>query len=288
MTIETRETRRRFAIVAIVKNEADYLLEWIAYHRCAGFDHFHLADNGSTDGTAALLQALERAGVVSYTWWPVAHKAQFQWYNHAIDSFASTADYLTFLDADEFLVPRVGVRATAHLARLLEPSDVGAIAINWQIYGSAGQRQRQPGLVLERFTHASNPERLVNTHVKSVVKPACVARMWSHTAELRGAARYLDANGDVAEFVNGDSSSGRSQAVIASPLTVRHYAVKSEQEFVENKSRRGRANLGSDARRGMSYFDNHDINDYCAPLDQSLLDGVGEEIGRLGGLIGGK
>ncbi|MFO1028949.1 MAG: glycosyltransferase family 2 protein [Acetobacteraceae bacterium] len=47
----------RLAICAIFKNEASYLLEWIAYPRAIGFDHIVLYDNASTDGGAALIRS---------------------------------------------------------------------------------------------------------------------------------------------------------------------------------------------------------------------------------------
>ena len=279
------ENARTLAMVAIVKNEADYLLEWIAFHRYVGFDQIHLADNASTDGTRALLRPLERAGVVSYTHWPLEQRAQFHWYNHAIRTLASATDYMAFLDADEFLYPRADTHVATQLQRLLEPEDVGAVAVNWQIFGSAGHRETRPGLVLERFTQGSRSTRRVNAHIKSVVKPARVARMWSHAAVLQDGFRYLDVNGAAAAFVDDDPKSGRTQTVIEGPLAVQHYAVKSEQEFREIKSRRGRANLGSGALRDMSYFTSHDINDYPVEVDAALLEGVRAEVRRLESLV---
>ena len=39
------------AIVAIVKDEAHYLKEWLDYHLAAGVDHFFIYDNDSKDDT---------------------------------------------------------------------------------------------------------------------------------------------------------------------------------------------------------------------------------------------
>ncbi|MGL6467455.1 glycosyltransferase family 2 protein [Aeromonas hydrophila] len=52
-------------IAAIVKNELDALLEWIAYHRVLGVSGFIIADNGSNDGTRELLGGLAKLGVVT-------------------------------------------------------------------------------------------------------------------------------------------------------------------------------------------------------------------------------
>ncbi len=47
-------------IVCIVKDEADYLEEWLAYHVALGVDHFVIYDNGSTDGSARAAGALHQ------------------------------------------------------------------------------------------------------------------------------------------------------------------------------------------------------------------------------------
>ncbi len=48
----------KIAIGAIVKNEAPYLREWVAYHKAVGVDAFIIGDNDSTDGTRAFPTAL--------------------------------------------------------------------------------------------------------------------------------------------------------------------------------------------------------------------------------------
>ncbi|GMO23401.1 MAG: hypothetical protein Ta2B_02600 [Termitinemataceae bacterium] len=40
---------RELSIVAIVKNEASYIKEWIEYHRLVGVDRFYIYDDNSTD-----------------------------------------------------------------------------------------------------------------------------------------------------------------------------------------------------------------------------------------------
>src|SRR5580704_3496716 len=64
--------KHALAICAIVKNEHDYLLEWIAYHRVVGVDHFLIYNNSGLDddGTTELLQKLRRIDAVELVPWP--------------------------------------------------------------------------------------------------------------------------------------------------------------------------------------------------------------------------
>ncbi len=40
------------------------MLEWIAYHRALGVEHFVIGDNGGSDLTSELLLALDAAGLI--------------------------------------------------------------------------------------------------------------------------------------------------------------------------------------------------------------------------------
>ena len=56
----------------------------------------------------------------------------------------SDADWIAFIDADEFLVPAAGLASLpALLAGTCADPLVGAVAVNWALYGSAGRTRRR-------------------------------------------------------------------------------------------------------------------------------------------------
>ena len=57
------------ALVAIVKNEASYLDEWIEFHRLVGVEHIYLYDNGSTDQTREVVAPYISQGFVTLMRW---------------------------------------------------------------------------------------------------------------------------------------------------------------------------------------------------------------------------
>ena len=59
----------KLAICAIFKDEAPYLLEWLAFHRMMGVDAFVLYDNGSSDGGGGLIRASQYAEAVTLIDW---------------------------------------------------------------------------------------------------------------------------------------------------------------------------------------------------------------------------
>ena len=97
----------RLAIAAIFKNEAPYILEWIAFHRFVEIDHFFIADNNSDDGTTELLAALDRAGIVTHIPFPGKpdEAPQLPAYREIMRRHKNDADWFAFIDGDEFLLP---------------------------------------------------------------------------------------------------------------------------------------------------------------------------------------
>lgn len=46
----------KLAVVAIAKNESEYIAEWVAYHKAVGVERIFLFDNDSTDGMKNCIQ----------------------------------------------------------------------------------------------------------------------------------------------------------------------------------------------------------------------------------------
>ncbi len=261
-----------------MKNEYFYILEWIAYHRLIGFDRIVIYSNDSSDGSVELLNALARCGVISHWLQSTGTlvSPQHAAYAHAIQTCAT--EWIGFLDADEFLVLKEDETVQDFLARFDE--DVSAIAVNWRLFGSSGREIYEPGLVIERFTRATDTDHSVNTHFKSIVRASRVARMAVHNARLKS-GDYVNASG---ERIARDNI-GRSQGVETRRAQVNHYCVKSREEFAWKRARgfadRVLGNLDKATERNDVFFAFHDRNE-CEDLSLFSRRGeVAREIDRL-------
>ena len=54
----------RILLVATMRNEGPYILEWLAYHRCIGFTDVLVCTNDCVDESPALLDRLEGLGLL--------------------------------------------------------------------------------------------------------------------------------------------------------------------------------------------------------------------------------
>ena len=253
----------KIAIGAIFRDEYDAIIEWLAWHQMAGFNTFYIADNASTDGSTALLEALSDLGMLNLLHQPVIEKrVQLLAYNRIAQQSVGLVDAVLFIDADEFITHesmKDGDEAK-HLETILANPDIGMVGINWRVFGSSGLLDYSPEPVIERFTGCcSDTEKIDNGHIKSATKIAYANRIDVHLAQLPTSFLRVDVNGKpLTDFI---AEAGIMKNVATSPLRINHYVIKSKQEFVDKKRKRGNAMRGVDYDRGMGFFEKHDFND---------------------------
>ncbi|MCF3933865.1 glycosyltransferase family 2 protein [Acuticoccus sp. M5D2P5] len=269
-------------LVAIVKNEAHYLDEWIGLHRLLGVNRFLVYDNGSTDGTRALLDRWAEKPWLHVVDWPDRPNGSPQRSAYRNAARRAKTDWIAFFDADEFLVLHRHESVGAWLATI--PEEAEAIGVNWRCFGSAGLAERDERPVTERFVMASTADFGPNRHVKTIARARDLVRMEVHTgvfrsheaaladgAEAPAIGRYVSPSGAAQTF----PSTGLSDRVDWSVAQLNHYYVKSRAEFLV-KQTRGSANAGADDPKKFDHpkqrpeaFATHDRND---EEDRALLD----------------
>lgn len=276
------EPHNGLAVGAIFKNEAPYILEWVAYHRSIGISRFFIADNCSDDGSTELLAALDAAGVIHHIPFPgVPGKApQLQAYAEIMRRHREDFKWIAFIDADEFLTLTDGSSTILRLiSEVDENPSVGAIAVNWAIYGSSHHRAEADGFVIERFGKRSEKEFGANLHYKSIVRSSAWLKCGAnpHYFELLPGFKVVHTNGS--SVVERENRPGLSSEVIWDRLRLNHYVVKSWSEFMDRKRARGRATTAD--LRAESFFNSHDKNDVVDPMPAYLVGAAKKEVGEL-------
>lgn len=141
-----------------VKNEAPFLLEWIAWHRMAGVTDFLFYSNDCSDGTDAMLDALARRGGVVH----LANPAQGRNYQmEALKDAARrpvvrAADWVWVADVDEFVNIHVGAgRFDDLIAACGAPA---AISLSFQFFANCGVSAFRDRPVIGQFDRSHNPD----------------------------------------------------------------------------------------------------------------------------------
>ena len=277
-TIETRAARRqryrfrpaktKFGLAAIIRCEAPYLVEWIAHYRVLGFEQITIYDHESNDGTSRILAPLAQAGIINAIYWKDREDRQRRAYNNALRRLRDHVEWCLFADPDEFLVLDPGLTLDDIL-----PTDpkVMAVGIPWRMFGSAGQRNRGTGLVIERFTKAAPTYHRL---VKSLVRLRDARKIGIHTPRpIRG--RVADVLGKPLDLEIPQAA--------PSPARIHHYFNRSWEEFVY---KRLRGDIASKETYSFSDFDRYGAGEVELPDALPLAPLVKEEMARLRRIIG--
>jgi glycosyltransferase involved in cell wall biosynthesis len=186
----------KIACVAVVKNEARYLAEWLAWQFMLGFDTVVLLDNGSTDETLAIAERFAAAYDVRRFHWPdTSRRYQADGFETAARTLAGEFDWVAFFDADEFLLLDDGL----DLKTLLNARPEAAIAIPWAIFGSGGHKDQPAGLTIENYTSRSGEKFFPNRHIKSIIRPDRMLRSRTpHAFDMEGV--YADLFGNPVDW----------------------------------------------------------------------------------------
>lgn len=261
--------KRRACIIATARNEGAYLLDWIAYHRTVGIEHFFLYTNNNEDGSDDLLGALADAGVI--TWLDnllvPGGNAQHKAYGHALSILSETLDYdwALVIDIDEFFV--FDSSFTTSLTNFLswhETQSVDAIALNWVMIGSSpsGRWHDQP--LHERCIRQFGPD----AHIKTIFRPQKVIHSGAHypISDIRSSLVFRAADGTMHSYGKNDPvhpTPAFSDKPSQDFACIYHFFFKSAEEYMWKFSR-NRGDYALQAGISTHSLDTHFLQSFMA------------------------
>jgi hypothetical protein len=236
----------RTLLLATMKNEGPFLLEWVAWHRLVGFDDIVVAQNDSDDLTAEMLSCLEDIGAVTFldnsdpgnAKVPGNHQGRAYSRIAALPVYAK-ADWAIALDADEFMAVKIGAGKVADLIAEIG-GDVDQIHIHWNLVGSNGLTRFEDDLVTTRFTetHAAGRSARQPTLFKTLYRRSAFSHAGPHRpvpVEV-GGERSVTASGirvptgDLGRSSSKDPGAGKFAQIF-------HYRIRDAESFVLAKTR---------------------------------------------------
>ncbi len=262
-------TDRRL-IVTCMKNEAPFILEWVAYHRAVGFDDFLVFTNDCDDGTVEMLDALAGHGLLTrldnpYLEMPGDHNPQKGALRYAEDlDQVRDARWVLVSDVDEFVNIHVGDGTLDALFRAT--GEVDAICMQWRLYGSGDAEAYEDRFVTEQFAHCAPrfcPSPVQAWAVKTLysTEGPHVAGKFTRIGVHRpanpgkdaGEIRMVDGCGrPVLDKFLKDGWRFGTHSYGYDLVTLNHYACRSAESFVVKRDR-GRVNH-VDRDQGMAYW----------------------------------
>jgi len=228
--------RSGLALVVIVKNEAAHIGEWARFHLRAGVSHVYVYDNGSTDTT--LVEMVAAIGVQHVTVIPWDQKLrdgitgaeihnQVLAYAHAVRNFGAAYRWMSFIDVDEFLVPKSGDTLPDCLAHLEGETN---ISLPWHMFGRNGFEAAPEGGIIANYTrrHPDPMSPLKGMcNFKMIVDPCHVTAIKVHSVETDGSTASVNDTGMRAAAGDRKKPSFYS----ADHIQLNHYYTRSNAEL---------------------------------------------------------
>lgn len=279
----------KIALCGIFKNEAPYIVEWVAYHRLIGVNKFYIANNESTDQTKEILQGLKNNGLIDYFDYsaPAGEPPQLLAYQEIINNFSHEVDWMGFLDADEYVFPSelMNFDLSSYLRDVDFEGKIGAVVFNWSVIGSANKEFYEPKFLLERFKMEALKEFKENHHYKTFFKTKALKSVGGNPHYFNVVDGYSVVHADGSPVLTHDRGLGLSSNIVWSPVRINHYLLKSKEEFLKKKKNNGSAAvLGR--KKGLDYFCHHDRNDQFFEVDEAFLSKLRNAVDSIYKIIG--
>lgn len=148
----------KITIFTTMKNEGPYMLEWVAFHRHLGADHFIIFTNDCDDGTDLVARRLQELGWATHVDNAVGEggNPQHQMLRRVRRQPAlQESDWAMCLDVDEFWNIRVGdggFHALIDAVQGKAGKTVDAISFAWKLFGSSGNVAFEDQPITDQFT----------------------------------------------------------------------------------------------------------------------------------------
>ncbi|MEI7424186.1 MAG: glycosyltransferase family 2 protein [Prolixibacteraceae bacterium] len=212
----------KLSVCLLIKDENDYLQEWLDHHRKIGFSSFYIYDNHSVIPVSETLKNDKDCFVK--IWDDQGVHTQVEAYNDCCLAHPCD-DFTLFIDTDEFLMINIQYQTIEEALHDIKftHGNFAALGLYWRIYGKTEPyfQTRQP---ISSYT-----QYLEYTHIKTLARPKSVTRFVNpHSALICG--NYISESG---RKITGPYSDFHSSNFI----WIKHTFTRSVSEFKEKLSR---------------------------------------------------
>lgn len=243
------------SICLIIRDESEYLKEWLEWHIGQGIQHFYIYDHGSKQPVSEFIKTLDKEiqDKVTIIYFGGTHVfAQHDAYNDCLEKYKYESRWIGFIDSDEMVRIKNGKKMPEYLKSF---ELYAGLFIAWEMYGANGHVKKSSLPLRERFTKVS-PSKKSSGVGKVFVQPLLMKKMLTHNGYPIEGCYVVDEYKDPV-----DEAEAWKYNASKDTICLDHYYTKSYEEWVE-KMRRGSADPQY-FRYYEEFFDYNPDMEYC-------------------------
>ena len=213
------------SICLIIRDESEYLKEWLDWHVGQGVEHFYIYDHGSKYPISEFVKTLdaELQSKITVHDFGGTHKfAQRDAYNDCLNRYKRESRWIGFIDADEMIRVKCGCTIPALLKNF---ESFAGLFMRWGVYDANGQTERSDKPLRERFTHVT-PTDIDDGAGKTFLQAQLVQYMLTHNGYPYNGFDAVDENRTPIK-----TADARKYDSTADLVCVDHYYTKSYEEW---------------------------------------------------------
>ncbi|ARF09632.1 phosphorylcholine metabolism protein LicD and glycosyltransferase family 92 domain containing protein [Indivirus ILV1] len=228
-------SKHKICIVAIFKNEQDYLEEWLIHHIDQGINHFYLYSNDPNMYKYSYLKKYKNY-ITIIPWVDKKNNGsrtiQRQAYEDCIKNYHDSSKYIMLLDIDEYLFPIIPKMKVIDVINSIDNNDIKSIKVPRYNFGSNGHfRKPYSNIVSSYLKHekiCSSYKTIANLSYVDLSLPFYGVHDFP----------FLDKPGRVYNeyfdykylgYPNGCNKNNKNEI----PLVINHYYTKSYDEYLK-------------------------------------------------------
>lgn len=228
-----KENDKYLALSTMCREKIEDIIEWIAYHKAVGVDHFFLYNNDTeTPNLYNYLPKNLHPIVTIVNWFHNMDGRQILSQKHCI-KYNQNFRWIGFLDIDEYIVPLDNLNI-ANILRSYEQYD--GVCLHWLLFGANGFETRQKSTI-QSYTQ-SCPNHGANEHIKSIINPKKYSGYHydPHFITTNNSVNVMKEK--VIDAFGNTRITGR-KPILHEIMRINHYYTKSLEDFSYKQHRKG-------------------------------------------------
>lgn len=242
------------------KDENDYALDFIKFHKYCGVEKFVIFDR-EYNQLKEMTKDMPYVEVIHFPDTP--ENIHMEGFGQLIKYNQGKTKWLICCDADQAIV---GTEKDDVREVLKDYEDYASLQINWHSFGSAGQLYKEPGSLYERFTMRAKTDAEINAHTQFICQPdRClpIKTAEPHYPFVKEGEIYINTNKEQIDpnkvvALNPNTPLSFNVPAIHNILYCAHYVCKSWEEG-EKKWAKGRCDIYGTKMPEMKWYEENNI-----------------------------